>query len=388
MKTCILFAMTISSIAFASGVSAQPTDPVAMKYSEEHRVSIEEATRRLGYIDKAADLQAKLEKDEPIRFGGLYIDNGQNFRVVVMLVGGADNLLRRYTQDPVFVAEKAANPLHTLKNKQQALLNALKGNEPEFAIDLDVRSNKLTIIVPDITRARSRIKAKGLVDSDVSYIEAKEFAVPIATILGGRPIDGPTLSDSSYEIGTTGFNVVNGAGIRGVLTAGHFGECLNTTAPCTMNAPAKVNGVTMTHMGQLNSGSDDFEWRSASGHSFPNQINYGSAMTITATRDPTTFPVGTTVCKYGRTTGYACGTIESTAATSTYNGVVGTYVRVKPVSSASLAELGDSGGPVFGANTAYGIIHAKLVTSGYAGQMIFMPITRISGLGLAVVTTP
>ncbi len=45
-------------------------------------------------------------------------------------------------------------------------------------------------------------------------------------------------------------------------------------------------------------------------------------------------------------------------------------------------------GPVFGANTAYGIIHAKVVATGMVGHMLFMPITRISGLGLSVATTP
>jgi hypothetical protein len=58
-----------------------------------------------------------------------------------------------------------------------------------------------------------------------------------------------------------------------------------------------------------------------------------------------------------------------------------------------MTDSGDSGGPVFGGGaaagqaTAYGIVHSKVTSpADQVGQMMFMPIKRISGLGLSVAT--
>ncbi|MCD9098059.1 S1 family peptidase [Luteimonas fraxinea] len=100
-------------------------------------------------------------------------------------------------------------------------------------------------------------------------------------------------------------------------------------------------------------------------------------------------PVGWTVCKYGITGGYRCGEIADKNSQSNYNGVVGTYIRVRNASNLAMSIAGDSGGPVFGSNTAYGLIHGRGATgTAFVNDMFFMPIERFSGLGISVVTTP
>ena len=71
--------------------------------------------------------------------------------------------------------------------------------------------------------------------------------------------------------------------------------------------------------------------------------------------------VGDPVCKYGRTTGYTCGTIES----KTYDPdgsetqFAATFIYVDG-GDVNLSEPGDSGGPWFYGTSAYGIHHGGL----------------------------
>jgi hypothetical protein len=390
-KTPLRPLIALALICGASPALGQSSpDPVVSNYVQTYGVSVAEAQRRVSYMQQAADLKAKLSSEEPTRFAGMHIEHQPSFRVVVRLVGGADQLLKRYTNDPVFVAVKAQTPLIALRNKQDAIIRSLSHSVSKLSTDLDVRSGRLKIYVRNAAAARASLAgaAIGTDDTDITQVPQRDELA--ATILGGEAINGPTQSDGSYEIGTLGFVVTKGS-VRGVLTAGHFGECLNAPSSCVKNAPARhsVSGASLVFQAQQNMGSNDYEWRTATGtNTLPNSIRYSNTtMLITSARDPRDFPVGTVVCKQGRTTGYTCGTIESTWSQTTYNGQTGFYVRVRNNTGGIMADFGDSGGPVFGQNTAYGIIHSKIVApANEAGQMLFMPITVISGLGLSVAT--
>jgi hypothetical protein len=383
--TCII-AIFASSQGLAQSLTDGNSDPIVQNYVEAYGISPEEARRRMAYVQQAADLQQRLQAEEPVRFGGLYIEQQPSFRVVVKLVGGANQLLSRYTTDPVFVAEKAPFPLKALRNKQEALAKRLGQDEPIFGTDIDVRSGRVKLYIPNPANVRAKLKGASISDEDVDIVQSAEIERTAATVQGGEATT--YMISSTTETATLGFNVTDGT-TKGVLTAAHFGECAGRLSGCVVNGASKhtPSGVSLTFKGQQNAGSNDYEWRTAAtGNTFPNSLKYSStSMTITSTRDPTAFPVGTTVCKQGATTGYTCGTIESTSSTSTYNGQTGTWVRVKRNTSGNMVEGGDSGGPVFGANTAYGIVHSKVTATGLVGQMHFMPITRISGLGLSVI---
>lgn len=345
-------------------------------------------------MNEAIALQAKLSDAESVRFGGIYIEHTPMFRVVVRLVGGAEQLLSRYTSNPLIVAEKAAVPLVALRNKQEAAIKALVGSEPNFGTEVDVRKGRLTIYAPNPDRARTKLKGASLADADTEFVTAEKRDEVVASVRGGEQLTTQTDNAGFYENGTLGFAVVKGT-TRGILTAAHVGECISAGSSCVKNSPFTSQGVSFTWQGQMNSGSDDYEWRTvSSGNTITNAIKYStSSLTVTGTADPTTFPVGTTVCKQGATTGYTCGTIEATNSSTTYNGATGYWVRVKRNTSGYMTDSGDSGGPVFGGGaaagqaTAYGIVHSKVTSpADQVGQMMFMPIKRISGLGLSVAT--
>lgn len=348
----------------------------------------------MSYSRQAAVLEARLMAAEPVRFAGLYVDDGADFKVVVRLVGDADGLLRRYTTDPVFVAEKAPVPLRALENKKAALVNALKGGEGRFAVSLNTRTGRLRVFASNTQAARNAVGKSGITTEDVEFEEGG-LPTTTANVFGGGTINGQVYCESSgvgckQENGTTGFTVTNGT-VRGILTAGHFGECTNMPSSCIINSPATdQSGAALTFKGQKNAGSEDFEWRTGpAGTVYPNAIRYSTTtMSITAVGDPTTYAVGTTVCKQGRVVPtYTCGTIEERNYSYTYNGTIGYFVRVKRNASGYMCQGGDSGGPLFVLNTALGLTQAAFFTGTYQYHCVFMPVKRISSLGLSVVVT-
>lgn len=369
-------------------------------YTSAYGVSVDEAKRRFSDMAEANSVQQRLEAEQPIRFAGLYIDHIPKFRVVVKLVGNAEGLLARYTTNPAFVAEKAPFPLVALRNKQEAVVRSLSPNEKEFGTEVDVRGGRVAVYVSDPVRAKAALSKGGLDDDSVEYLASGKRDELVAAVRGGELLRTATDNAGYYDEGTIGFVVtqtVNQVVTRGVLTAGHVGECINAGSSCVRNSPITSQGVSLTWKAQLNAGSDDFEWRTGpAGTTYPNTIKCtalsgcaGSTMTITGTADPTTFPVGTIVCKQGSNTGYTCGTIEAVNSSTTYNGATGYWVRVKNSTGAQMTNTGDSGGPVFGAATAYGIVHSRVTSpADQVGQMMIMPIKRISGLNLVIATAP
>jgi hypothetical protein len=93
------------------------------------------------------------------------------------------------------------------------------------------------------------------------------------------------------------------------------------------------------------------------------------------------------VCKNGKTTGYTCGNISSTTYSPSYvTNAAATFIRVHESSNGNLSEGGDSGGPWFLVNTAYG------THSGSPGanpnDALYMAINYVSSLGVSVLTAP
>ena len=166
---------------------------------------------------------------------------------------------------------------------------------------------------------------------------------------------------------TSGFTVRNSAGTRGVSTAGHCGNSQT------------LSGVALTFRGESYSGSYDVQWHNASGHTYTNTIKVStSTRAITGTRARSSQTVGSQVCKQGRTTGYTCGTISTT--TYCASGAC-TWVRVAG-NGTNLSEGGDSGGPWFSGNTAYGS-H----TYGIGNDSAYMPIDYFSGISVTIATS-
>ena len=76
--------------------------------------------------------------------------------------------------------------------------------------------------------------------------------------------------------------------------------------------------------------------------------------------------IGEWVCKYGMSTGYACGTIANNAQD-------GVNIRIDNMS----VNFGDSGGPWFWNNTAYGSTQSKCTLGNGQPCVIYGPVDHI-----------
>lgn len=211
---------------------------------------------------------------------------------------------------------------------------------------------------------------------NVRVITVEALAEDTANIYGGLAL----------STCTSGFLVQNGWWpfiTKGITTAGH---CPNTLS---------YNGSSLTFQSEKWTGSYDVQWHTASGYTVTNKIQYwddGSTRDITATKSRNDQLIDELVCKYGKTTYYACGYIGSIDFNpQTQENNVATFIRVRNTAGWDvLGGSGDSGGPWFNGNTAYGIMKGALVpgTNGRGTDAAYMAIDYVSGLGVSVMTSP
>ncbi|HEX5869528.1 MAG TPA: S1 family peptidase, partial [Longimicrobium sp.] len=244
--------------------------------------------------------------------------------------------------------------LQQLERRLEASYHRVRGAGIPSAGQVDVRANRAEV---HVQRGRSAAARGVLGEADASVVEVDHLPQEEISMYGGLSITGCT----------SGFTVRNSAGTRGVSTAGHCGNSQT------------LGGVALTFRGEAYSGSYDVQWHNASGHTYPNTIKVSTGTrAITATRSRTSQTVGSQVCKQGRTTGYTCGTISTISYCA--SGAC-TWVRVAG-NGVNLSEGGDSGGPWFSGNTAYGS-H----TYGIGNDSAYMPVNYFSGISVTIATS-
>jgi hypothetical protein len=329
----------------------------AAVYSETFRVSLQEAGRQLQLQEAIDALNARLTEEQAATFAGLSIEHTPEFHVVARFTRKGEETIRPYLS-PALAAvvrvEPARFTLYQLERRLEASYHRVRAAGIPSAGGVDVRANRAEV---HVLRGNSASARAVLGEGDASVVEVDDLPKEEIAMYGGLPI----------STCTTGFTVRNSAGTRGVSTAGHCGNSQT------------LSGYALTFRGEAYSGSYDVQWHNASGHTYPNTIKVGSGTrSITGTRSRTSQTVGSQVCKQGKTTGYTCGTISTISYCA--SGAC-TWVRVAG-NGVNLSEGGDSGGPWFSGNTAYGS-H----TYGIGNDSAYMPVNYFSGISVTIATS-
>lgn len=195
-----------------------------------------------------------------------------------------------------------------------------------------------------------------------------------ATIWAGENIDGGALC-------TLGFGVIKN-GVKYTTTAAH--------SPCSSANVYQYGGTLSPAFTQF-FGSSDLSLRSTGINAASNVLWVGSSTrSITAVKSRSTMSVGNFVCHYGRTTLYGCGYIDSkTIAPGYIPSATATYIRVNGCSLGyDLSQAGDSGGPWFNNNTAWGWhTGGSGPNSCGLGSGMFMAANYISDQGASILTS-
>jgi len=345
----------------------------ASSYARSQKVSVREAVRRLKLQKVIGQLNASLTEAERGSFAGLWIEHSPKYRVVARFTDDhAKERVAAYVAgtelEGLIDVEPATFSWEELEAVQASTHHLVRQLGVRVDSEINVKTNWVQVYSVHPEELAVRLKRAGMeLPAGAVVQKVKRLILPEADIYGGLPI----------STCTTGFSVQNGSGTRGVLTAAH---CSNTQS---------YSGSALTYQSGDITGNQDVQWHTAPGFTVTNQFDSGIGIrSCTATESRSNQAVGDYVCKNGKTTGYACGSISSTTlAPSHVTSPSATFIRVNNDQGyANLSSGGDSGGPWFLDTTAYGIHSAE--PSDDTGDAVYMAINYISSLGVSVLTAP
>ncbi len=189
---------------------------------------------------------------------------------------------------------------------------------------IDIRNNRVELNVVDKAALDAKLDLRGQsLPRGVTVVKVDSLSNPTADIFGGKAL----------TTCTSGFSVTDGT-LEGVTTAGH---CQNAQS---------YRGTSLTYQGGTldnSTGRHDIQWHSTTSFTVRNLVYDGSLNRYIydeALRSDRY--VGQNVCMYGKVSGGDCGEILST-----------TFDIVNVETDIVVTE-GDSGGPFFWNNTAFG----------------------------------
>jgi hypothetical protein len=262
--------------------------------------------------------------------------------------------------------------LADLENQQAAAMAMANRMGLVVDSDINVLENRVELYVvgdQEISRLRG---AEGGLPPSVVVIGVDSLAQPKQLQLGG----GEPLTSC-----TGGFTVTSPNGTVGISTAAHCG-----------NAQGAL-GLALNFRREDQEGNQDVQWHETCGLiDVSDDFNSGIGMRdVSGTRHRDNQPIGTFVCKFGMVTGRTCGSIISRHYAPSYvTNAESTFIRVAE-GNFKLVDNGDSGGPWYIENLAYGITSGS--PAGDETDALYMPINYISvtisatgGLGVTVLT--
>ncbi|HHX42792.1 MAG TPA: hypothetical protein GX714_02225 [Chloroflexi bacterium] len=345
----------------------------AQWYVSTYNVSLEEALRRLQLQDDIDGLEPALIAAEGDTFAGLWIQHVPEFRLVIAFTEGGEETVVPYVEGQPWAELVEVRTMSATLAQLVAALEETDEMMRELGIrgDLvvDVKENRVQLRVTNQGELDAALQRTGMrLPDHVAVVPVERLVTPVADIFGGKNLNSP---DGNC---TSGFSVVHTDGTKGVATAGH--------------CPGELTfeGVALPLRSRIYGGPWDVQWHRAD-HAFTvrnlfwegtyNRYVYGLKA-----RDSQ--EIGETVCRYGRTRGYSCGHIEYRTLKPTGEKAPpdATYTYIWVLNAPT--DFGDSGGPVFFNNTAYGIIHGT--TDG--SDLVYMAADYIaSGLsGVSILT--
>lgn len=376
--------------AVRRATEAEALQQDARAYAEQFKVPPGEAVRRLRAEARQGDVVGRLRAANRGRFAGLWVEHQPEFRVVVRLKGDTP-------PGPEFRTASAGSAIRVAfvtgaSATEDEVMGRIQSSLPQFraalpelmATDMDVRTGDVVLFV----HAQG---AAGEAAQRQADVLARQIGHPVRVrLLDSREQEADTRGGANLSTCTSGFVVPNGAGTRGVLTAAH---CGNT------QTYSEFGGTTyaMTFVSESLDADADVQWHTTASTEVPEFYAdlTTTARVLTGRRLRSSTAVGNTVCHRGKTTGYSCGSVASITHQPAYTNACGgvtcsaLFIRVEGPDLRCYG--GDSGGPFFNGQTAFGI-HKSVVASGTGtGQCtyaVYMSTDYISDLGVSLVYGP
>ncbi|MFE7167541.1 S1 family peptidase [Streptomyces sp. NPDC057616] len=258
-----------------------------------------------------------------------------------------------------------ATPFSTAQLKS-ADASVLKADVPGTAWAVDSKTNRVVVTVDSTVSKAEIAKIKQQAGSNSGALTIKHTPGTFKKLITG----GDAIYGGQYRC-SLGFNVHSGSTYY-FLTAGHCGEVASTWY--SNSGHTTVLGTNVSYSFPNN----DFALVRYTNSSIAHPSAVGS-QTITSAATPS---VGTTVYRRGSTTGTHSGRVTALNATVNYGGGDIVYGMIQ---TTVCAEGGDSGGPLYGGSTAYGLTSGGSGNCTSGGTTFFQPVTEaLSYYGVSV----
>ncbi|MER6629739.1 S1 family peptidase [Streptomyces sp. NPDC000987] len=245
--------------------------------------------------------------------------------------------------------------------------SVLKADVPGTAWAVDSKTNRVVVTVDSTVSKAEIAKIKRQAGSNAGALTIKHTPGTFKKLISG----GDAIYASSWRC-SLGFNVQDSSGNYYFLTAGH---CTDGAGTWWSNSS---HSTTLGSTAGSSFPTNDYGIVRYTNTSVTKSGTVGS-QDITSAATPS---VGTTVYRRGSTTGTHSGKVTALNATVNYGGGDIVYGMIQ---TTVCAEPGDSGGPLYGGTTAYGLTSGGSGDCTSGGTTFFQPVTEaLSAYGVHV----
>ena len=339
----------------------------AVQYAARFAVSPDEALRRLKAQQESVAATDSIARDFEGRLAGISIDNGPDYRIVVLLTGAEPVADRRTDGVPILFRTGAkATHAEAIAALRKHLIDVRTELPGMRGAGYDQRTGEIVLLVTSADAARFGVDAIRARAEQVGGVPVRVVVNDLIesnmSIVGGGLVRG-SVGNARYRC-TSGFVVTDGQR-TGVITAAHCPDELSDEQPDGTETP-------LPFVAQWGLGYHDVQVNlspEADRPLFYANRGAGALRRLDTWRNVASTRAGDFVCHYGVSSGYSCATVELTdyAPPGALCGgpCSPTWVTVQGPNCMT----GDSGGPVFSGGVAFGI--AKGVNRSRAGQCNF-----------------
>jgi hypothetical protein len=366
----LLLSLATVAVAQPLETRGQALEEDAIQYAGQFRVTADEALRRLKAQQESSAATQAIAHEFADRLAGISIENAPIYRIVVLLTGSEPVADRSAAGVPI-VFRTGARTTHgeAVAAMRRHLIDFRSELPGARGAGYDQRTGEVVLLVTPADAAsfgidtiRSRAEALSGVPVRVVTNALNESDMSID---GGGRVEGLNVLTKRLNRCTSGFVVTNGE-TDAITTAAHCPDQLtyiDRDGAASPTLPMIGSWGLAYRDVQINGSADSKE------PLFYANRGAGSLREVETWRSVAGTRAGEFVCHYGESSGYSCSTVELTDYAPPGQLCGGpcspTWVTVKGPSCVP----GDSGGPVFSGDVAYGI--AKGINRDDGGRCSF-----------------
>jgi streptogrisin C len=380
-RSWLMFWSFAAAAALITGnASAQPVQTQAealtedaIQYAAAIGVIPDEAVRRVKAQQASVAATDGIAREFADRLAGISLEHGPAYRILVLLTGNQPVADRSVAGVPIIFRTGAkATHVQAVDAMRKHLIDLRSDLPNERGAGYDQRTGEVVLLV---TRAdankygldaiRKQAEQVGGVPVRVIVNELNESNLSVdGAIVGGGRVEGLNLQTNRRNLCTTAFVVTNGE-TTAITTAAHCPDDLTYVDRDGSTVPLPM-------IGSWGAGYQDVQINGSPDSPDPfyySNRGAGTLRRLVSWRNVASTRAGDFVCHYGESSGYSCATVELTDYAPPGDLCGGpcspTWVTVKGPGCIA----GDSGGPVFSGEIAFGI--AKGVNRASSGQCLF-----------------